>query len=391
MSASMGRPASTQTRLASLDAFRGFAIAGMVLVNNPGSWKHIHPPLDHAAWNGCTFTDLIFPFFLFAAGLAMSISLGARAQGQDGRTRLALLRGLLRRAAIIFLLGLALNLIPAFDLSTLRVPGVLQRIALTLALAAPIVLWGRWRAAFGAILGLFGVYLLLMFLVPVPGADGVVAAGRLQPGLDFGAWLDRALLGRHLWARAGTWDPEGLMGTLPATASLLMGVLAGQYLAAPAGRFRKSPALLVAGLALLGLGAGLDAGFLPLNKNLWTPSYALFTGGWSCLFLAAFHAALDEAPERFRTGARRLCLPLTIYGMNALFLFVFSGLVGRVIQSVQVRGAAGAVSLKERMFLAVAALPVSPENASLVFALLFNLAMFAVAWVMWRQKWFVKV
>jgi len=391
MSATMSTPVSRPARLASLDAFRGFAIAGMVLVNNPGSWQHVHPPLDHAAWNGCTFTDLIFPFFLFAAGLAMSLSLGARAHSADRPNRFAVLRGLLRRAAVIFLLGLLLNLIPTFDLSSLRILGVLQRIALTLALAAPVVLWGRWRAALGAIFGLFGVYLALMFLVPVPGADRLVAAGRLQPGLDFGAWLDRAVLGGHLWARARTWDPEGLVGTLPATGSLLLGVLAGWYLAAPAGRIRKSAGLLLAGLGLLGLGAGLDAWFLPLNKNLWTPSYALFTGGWSCLFLAAFHAALDEAPARFRDAARRLCLPLTIYGMNALFLFVFSGLVARLIQAIRVGGPGGLMSLKERLFLSVAMLPVSPENASLMFALLFNLAMFAVAWLMWRQKWFVKV
>ena len=376
-------------RLASLDVFRGFAIAAMVLVNNPGSWKHIYGPLDHAAWNGCTFTDLIFPFFLFAAGLALTISLGNKAR-EDSK-RLPLLRSILRRAAIIFLIGVLLNLMPSFQLSTLRIPGVLQRIALTIMLAAPVVLWGRWRAALVTIAGLFSLYLLGMLLVPVRGADGLVAAGRLMPGQDFGAWLDRLVLGGHLWGHSRTWDPEGIVSTLPATASLLLGVLAGRYLAAPTRRIWKSLGLLLAGILLLGLGAALDAWFLPINKNLWTPSFTLFTGGWSLVFLAAFHAALDEAPPTFRMQARRVCLPLTIYGMNALFLFVFSGIIGRVLQSVHVSGGTSSVTLKERMFMGIATLPLSPENVSLSFALLFNLAMFAVAWVMWRKKWFVKV
>ena len=153
----------TGQRLGSLDAFRGFAIAGMVLVNNPGSWKYIHGPLAHAEWNGCTFTDLIFPFFLFAAGLAMTLSLSRRAQ--ETGSRLALFRTLARRAAVIFLIGLALNLIPSFQLATLRIPGVLQRIALTILLAAPLVLWGRWRAALAGIFGFCGLYLVLMLLV----------------------------------------------------------------------------------------------------------------------------------------------------------------------------------------------------------------------------------
>lgn len=368
-------------RLASLDAFRGFAIAAMVLVNNPGTWDHIYGPLDHAAWNGCTFTDLIFPFFLFAAGLAMTIALASRGGGAS-----ALYRILLRRAAIIFLIGLGLNLIPAFQPSTVRILGVLQRIALTLALGGPVVLWGRERAALAAILGLCGLWLVLMLGVPVPGADGLVAAGRLQPGMDFGAWVDRLVLPGHLWAHARTWDPEGLVGTLTATATLLTGSLAGRHLSGPPGRFPKWAGLLLAGAVLLALGRGLGV-VIPINKNLWTPSFVLFTGGWALVVLAAFHAALDEAPQAFRDRARKAYLPLTIYGMNALFLFVLSGVLARAIQTIRIAG----VPLKAKAFHAVASLPLSPENASLAFALLFNLAMFGVAWAMWRKKWFVKV
>lgn len=368
-------------RLASLDAFRGFAVAAMVLVNNPGSWKHVHAPLEHAAWNGCTFTDLIFPFFLFAAGLAMTLSLASRSGGAP-----AVYRILLRRAAIIFLIGLGLNLIPAFDPATVRVPGVLQRIALALALGGPVVLWGRARAAVAAILGLCALWLVLELAVPVPGADGAVAAGRLMPGMDFGAWLDRLVLPGHLWAHARTWDPEGLVGTLTATATLLLGSLAGRHLAAPGGRRPKWAGLLLAGAALLALGWVLGRA-LPLNKSLWTPTFVLFTGGWALLGLAACHAALDEAPAGFRETARKACLPLTIFGMNALFLFVVSGVAARAIQTIR----AGGAPLKERAFTALAALPIAPENASLLFAVLFDLALFALAWAMWRKKWFVKV
>lgn len=373
-------------RLASLDAFRGFAIAGMVLVNNPGSWTSVHPPLAHAAWNGCTFTDLIFPFFLFAAGLSLAISLGDRARAG----RWAAYRTLLRRAGTLALIGILMGAIPAFAWSTLRLPGVLQRIALTLALGAPVVLWGGWRSALAAIGALVALWLGLQCLVPVPGADGVVAAGRLLPGCDFGAWLDRALLGGHLWARARTWDPEGLVGTLTATATLLFGVLAAHLLARSAGGRPRGPVLVLLGLGLLGTGL-LWGRVLPLNKSLWTPSYTLATAGWSFLLLGALQGLLDEAPEGLRARARRICQPLSIYGLNALFMFVLSGLVARFIQTVKVDGPAGAVPLKQAMFGALARLPLAPANASLLFAVLFDLAMFAVAWALWRKRWVIKV
>jgi len=179
-------------RLASLDALRGFAIASMVLVNNPGDWKHLYAPLAHARWNGWTFTDVVFPMFLFCAGVAMTLSLGRRAR--DGASRGALFAGAARRAGVVFLVGLALNFLPAFDPSTVRIPGVLQRIALCLLIAAPIVIWGGWRASAVAIVALFAAYTVPMLFVPVPGADGVTAAGRLEPGNDF---IRRQAVGRN--------------------------------------------------------------------------------------------------------------------------------------------------------------------------------------------------
>jgi len=362
------------SRLASLDALRGFAIASMVLVNNPGDWGHLYAPLAHARWNGWTFTDVVFPMFLFCAGVAMTLSLARRAQA--GASRGKLFAGTARRAGVVFLVGLALNFMPAFDPATVRIPGVLQRIALCILVAAPVVIWGGWRASLVAIVALLAAYTVPMLFIAVPGADGITAAGRLEPGNDFGAWVDRMALGGHLWSQSRTWDPEGIVSTLPAIASLLFGVLTGHYVARVRPGGQRAPSLAMAGVGFLVAGIALDAFFMPINKNLWTPSYAVFMTGWSLLAFALFHAFLDEAAPRFRGKARAACLPLTIFGMNALFIFAFSGLVARFL-------------VKEPLYAPVRALPLAPEATSLVFAILFEAVMFAVAWLMWKKRWFV--
>jgi predicted acyltransferase len=372
------------TRLASLDALRGFAIASMVLVNNPGDWGHLYAPLAHAKWNGWTFTDTVFPFFLFASGVAAALSLGRHRH--EGASRGALLARAARRALVIFAVGVALNLVPSFDLSTVRIPGVLQRIALCALIAAPFVIWGGWRSASIGIGALFILYAGLMLRVPVPGPDGVVAAGLLEPGRDFGAWVDRSVFGVHVWSQSRTWDPEGLVSTLPAAASMLFGVLAGHYLADPNVRSSRSGAMAIAGVACLVLGLAMDAAFMPINKNLWTPSYSVFMTGWALLALALLHAWLDESAPPVGDRARALALPLTIFGMNALFLFAFSGLVARLLGAIHFQ----TLTLKGWIYEPIRALPLAPEDASLAFALLFEAAMFAVALFMWRKKWFVK-
>lgn len=374
-------------RLASLDAFRGFAIGGMVLVNNPGDWGALYPQLAHARWHGWTFTDWIFPFFLFIVGVSMTISMGARAAAGAGRA--ALLGGMARRAAVIFAVGLALNLIPAFDLSSVRIPGVLQRIALCSLLAAPIVLLCGWRGVLGWLVALCVLYAVPMLALPVPDAQGVVGAGVLEPGRDFGAWVDRQLLGGHLWSQSRTWDPEGLVSTLPAVATVLFGVLTGRWLGGPAPAAEKTVWMLLAGLALLWLGVAMDSVFMPINKALWTPSYAVFMAGWALLVFGAFYWLMDAAPQpRLRQAAGRLFQPLVIYGLNALFIFALSGLVAKMMAFIKLDG--GTRSLKQALYAPIQALPLAPQDASLLWALQFNAAMFAVAWWMWTRRWFIK-
>lgn len=380
-----------QQRLASLDAFRGFTIAAMVLVNNPGDWSHLYAQLEHATWNGWTFTDTIFPFFLFIGGVSMALSLGRLAAA--GASKPALLGKLAWRAALIFLIGFTLNFMPYFNLNTVRIPGVLQRIAVCTLLAAPIVVYLGWRAQLAVIAALLAVYAGLMLYVPVPDVHGVWAAGALEPGRDFGAFVDRWLLNGHLWVKSKSWDPEGVTSTLPALCSQLAGVLAGRWLLSGYTRGEQTIWMMLAGLACLAVGSVFDALLMPINKSLWTPSYAVWMTGWALLAFGGFFWLLDANPHAaLRARAHRLSKPLLIYGMNALFIFALSGFFAKMLGFIKFAQPDGTMlSLGRRLYAPIAALPIAPVNASLLHALLFNACMFCVAWLMWRKKWFVKV
>lgn len=374
-------------RLNSLDAFRGFTIAAMVLVNNPGDWSQLYSQLAHAKWHGWTFTDTIFPFFLFIGGVSMALSLGRLAAA--GADKPQLLLKLAKRACLIFLIGFLLNLIPRFDFDTVRIPGVLQRIALCTLLAAPIVVYCGWRMQLALIGFLLALYSALMLFFPVPG----IGAGVLEPGKDFGAWIDRMVLDGHMWVQSKTWDPEGLFNTLPALCSQLIGVLAGRFLLAQLNRVEQTVWLLLAGLLLVWLGVILDALLMPINKSLWTPSYCLLMSGWALLIFSAFFWLLDVNPYRaLRAAAARWTHPFKIYGMNALFIFAFSGLVAKMLGFIKLAQPDGSMlALGRVLYAPIRDLPIGAVNSSLLYALLFNACMFAIAWGMWRRKWFVKV
>ncbi|MGH7448388.1 MAG: acyltransferase family protein [Longimicrobiales bacterium] len=364
------------TRLLSLDAFRGVTIAGMLLVNNPGSWSAIHPPLRHAEWHGWTPTDLIFPFFLFIVGVAMVFSFAARMRRGDDRR--ALMLNATRRAAILFALGLLLHGFPNYlDLANLRIPGVLQRIGLAYFAATAIVLYlGRNGQVIATAVLLLG-YWAVMTLVPVPGGS----AGVLQPGLDVGAYIDRAVFGEaHLWTTARTWDPEGLLSTVPAIATVLLGVFAGSWL-----RADRDPATRAVGLFLAG-NAGLVLGLIwhplfPINKSLWTSSYVVFTAGMACHFLAVCYWLIDVK------GYRRWAKPFVIFGVNAIAAFFLSGLFARLLTMIPVAGTTLKGFIHGTFFTPV----LSPTNASLAFAISFVLLWLGIMTVLYRRRIFIKI
>ena len=378
-------------RLRSLDVFRGFTIASMVLVNNPGDWAHIYAPLRHAAWHGWTFTDWIFPFFLFIVGVSLSLS--TRRSINAGAKKRTILLQLWRRALIIILIGLALNFIPSLSFETLRYPGVLQRIGLCIVIAAPMVLWCGWRPLLAWAIALMAVYAAVMLLVPVPDMNGIYGGARLEPGRDVGAFIDRALMSGHLWAQAKTWDPEGLLGTLPAVSSVLFGAITGVWLQSAQMPAAKTVWMMVAGLIALFMGVVLDAALMPINKSLWTPSYTVFMTGWALLLFALCYWLIDACDvECVRAWAAWCARPFEMYGVNALFIFAFSGLIARLLGYFKVQtDVATTVSVKSWLFAGLSPLPLSPVDASLLFAVLFNALMLLVAWALWRNKIFIKV
>lgn len=375
-------------RLVSLDAFRGATVAAMLLVNNPGSWSALYAPLEHAPWDGWTPTDLIFPSFLWIVGVSLTLSFARRIERGDDRA--ALLRHLLGRAAIIFGLGLLLasfpfGLLPAhhFSLAKLRIPGVLQRIALCYAFAGAICLRVNWRGQLAWIVGLLGGYWLLLKCVPVPG----YGAGVLTPTGNLAWWIDSHVLAGHTWsgAPAPGFDPEGILSTMPAIATTLLGALTGHWLRTSRTENAKTIGLFAGGAVLLALGALMDR-WLPINKNLWTSSFTVFMAGWATVIFATCYWLIDVR------GLRRWSTPFVMFGMNAIVLFVLSGVVARLLGLIGWTNDAGTrITVKGFIYSHGFTPFASPVNASLLFAVAFVLVHFGVAWAMWRRQWFVKI
>ncbi len=363
-------------RLVSLDAFRGLTIAGMILVNNPGSWAYVYWPLGHAAWHGWTPTDLIFPYFLFIVGVAIPFSFSRRlAEGAD---KLALLRHVARRSLILIALGLAMRAIPDFDITEMRYYGVLQRIGLVYFAAAGLYLWlaprGRWVTT-GVLL--FG-YWALMSWVPAPG----FAAGDLSPDGNLAAYIDRLLLDGHLWQ--DTWDPEGLLSTLPAIATSLLGIFTGEWLRSGRGGGELVKGMWIAGVACTALGLVWDLSF-PINKNLWTSSYVVFTAGTALLLFGTMYWAIDV--RRWR-GA--WVTPMVVYGMNAIAVYVASGMLTKTMGRIRVGGEEGS-SLYGWIYTNLFQSWAGDYNGSVAFALAYVTFWLGAMWLLHRREIYIKI
>jgi predicted acyltransferase len=358
----------------------------MILVNNPGSWSTIYAPLKHAEWNGCTPTDLIFPFFLFIVGVSISYALGSK---KESTSQSKLLLTAFKRALILFSLGLFLNLFPkvftdpieAFN--TVRIPGVLQRIAVVFFITALIFLKTSQKTQLRLFFGILIAYWALMTLVPVPD----VGYANLEKETNLGAWLDRTILTEaHLWKSAKTWDPEGILSTLPAVATGIFGVLIGTWLR----RKDREASVKISWMFSIGilaviLGLIWDLCF-PINKALWTSSFVLYAGGLATIGLALCYWLIDVQ------GYKKGTTPFVVYGVNAITVFFLSGLIPRILTMIMVTMPDGTrVNSRVWMYETFYTPYFTPVNASLAGAITFILIWLAILWWMFKRKIIVKV
>ena len=359
-------------RLLSLDVFRGITIAAMILVNNPGDWSNIYPPLEHSKWNGCTPTDLIFPTFLFIVGVSIVYSMERKATDPANHARM--LWGALRRAVILIAISLTIQSIlhPGFE--HLRFPGVLQRIGVVFFICAVLFIKTSQKVRDWLFTLLLIGYYVVMNFVPVP--DTHVAS--LDPETNMGAWLDRLVFTtNHLWRESHTWDPEGLLGTFPAIATGLFGIRVGTWLK----RTDREDSVKVSWLffyGILAVVAGLTWDlFFPINKALWSSSFVLYAGGWSTIALATSYWLIDVQ------GCTRFTAFILPFGMNAITAYVLSDFIPHYINKIKLGGS----SLYQILFQPY----LSPKNASLADAIVMTLLVWLVMWVLYKRRIFIKV
>lgn len=378
------RPAARE-RLLSLDVFRGLTVAGMLLVNNPGSWATIYPPLEHAAWNGWTPTDVIFPFFLFIVGITTHLSLEARrARGDDEG---AIVQQIVKRGVLIILFGLLLAAFPFFPMTRItgmRFPGVLQRIGVAYLCGGLLTLRTslKQQVALVAVL-LFG-YWFAMTLIPVPGR-GMGALLLDDPSASLAAYIDRAVFGSHLWRSSKTWDPEGLLSTVPAIGTVILGVITGRWLASGRALQERIVGMFAVGSLCMMVGLMWHWSF-PINKSLWTSSYVLFTAGMGAVALATCTWVIDVLGLTWWTR------PFTWFGTNPMIAFVGSGMMARLIYSVLTVPHNGEQAPIQRVIYETFYAPwLEPRNASLLFAVTFVLFWAGILGVLHRKRIFFKV
>jgi predicted acyltransferase len=372
-------------RLLSVDVYRGLAVAGMILVDNPGSDEGAYWPIKHAQWNGWTPADLIFPSFLFLVGVSMVFSFSARLA--RGESRGDILLHAFKRSLILIALGIFVNAMPivGLDLHTWRMEGVLQRIAVCYLIAAILVLYSNTRIQIVALIACLVGYWAILRFVPVPGF-GVPTHDIpfMDPDRNIVAWFDRKLFPGRLYN--GTRDPEGIISNLPAIGTALLGVLAGQWLKLERTRRAKVLTLLCGGVVILGAG-WLWSTWFPINKNLWTSSFVLLTGGFALMLLALLYWILD-----IKNWRGRWTMPFLVFGMNAIVGFVADSLVYGPGYTFTAKGPGGAtLNWHQAAQAYLESFGLSIPTASLIYSLASVLFCWFLLWIMWRKRVFVKI
>lgn len=359
-------------RLISLDAFRGFTIAAMIMVNNPGSWSYIYPPLAHKSWNGLSPTDLIFPFFIFMVGVSITLAYTKRLNA--GVPKMPMYKKIVTRSLKIFAVGILLWLFPKFNFEVIRYAGVLQRIAIVFMVGALLFLNSKWKTQAIVAAVLLLVYWLLMVLVPTPGYSQPM----LEPGANLAAWIDSEFLPGYLYQK--TWDPEGLLSTLPAIASGITGMLAGHLILSDQKQERKIIILFSIGFFAFIIGFFWNYIF-PINKSIWTSSFVLVTSGLASMLLAVSIYFVDVL------GRTRFTKPGIIFGSNAIAVYVLADVWRQFFYVIKI----GGNSLNVHFLNSFEGLNWSLKFGSFLFAFLFICFNFIPAWILYKKKIFIKL
>ena len=419
-------------RLISLDVFRGFTILLMTIVNNPGSWAAIYPPLEHAKWHGCTPTDLVFPFFIFIMGTAIPFAIPVK------QFNLSVFNKILVRSLRIFCLGLFLNyfsqiellglegipllivriiitlavayaLLGNFTIKTktylvflilaillflaysgitayedVRIPGVLQRIGIVYFFSSILYLKTNLRTQLLIAVAILLIYWALMALVSVPG----FGAANFEKGTNLAAWLDNLLLNGHLWSFSKTWDPEGILSTLPAIATGILGMFIGQILNLQIPKIEIVKKIAIIGVVLLITGLIWNSVF-PINKALWTSSYVVYTAGIASLCLTLLYYIIDVADYKKWTKI------FLYWGVNPMIVFFFSGIIPRVLSFIKIENpeiGTEQISLQKFIYdFNIVPLFSNPLNASLFYALSYAVFWSLIVWILYKYKLIFKV